>query len=42
MVMAGDALITDSILKDAYVKSTNNYQFSKMLSTFMSILKIMI
>lgn len=30
MVMAGDALITDSILKDAYVKSTNNYQFSKM------------
>ena len=30
MVMAGDVLITDSILDDAYVKTTNNYQFSKM------------
>lgn len=30
MVMAGDTLITDSILEDAYNKVSNSYQFSKM------------
>lgn len=39
LVMGGDALITDSILNDAYVNTLNNYQFSKMFKYVSTYIK---
>ena len=39
IVMAGDALVTDSILKESYNELENNYQFSHMLKYIKEYIK---